>query len=150
MTQNTSRRTVLAAGATTVAATSGCLGALSPGGQGSGERSIEFTLSGSPSEPSVAIAPEPSVEGVATVGVGDEVTFEYTNDLGSDFGVHNHVTDSEVVVEAGATASESFTVIEAMVGRHDIEGFEADEGSETEGGHGDEAMSLAVVEVRPG
>lgn len=175
MSETVSRRTVLAAGATGVAATSGCLGALTGGG-GPEERSITLAISGSMSEPSVAITPEPAVEGVVTVGVGDAVTLEFANELDSDFGVHNHVTDGETVVEAGGTATESFDVTEAMVGRHELEGFspgEHSEGTEThEGEHGDEMgtetgtheggdqseeegehvgeVTLVVVEVRPG
>lgn len=150
MVESISRRALLAAGLAGAASTAGCLGRFTPGGSGSRTLTYELTLTGSTPDPDLEISPAPDVEGVISIGVGDEVTLEVTNGLDAAFAVHNHVTDEETTVEAGDTATQSFEVIEAMVGRHELEGFVSDgEGEDGEGEHGDQATTLAVVEVRP-
>lgn len=143
------RRTVLGSGVAGLVALAGCLD--NPfGSSGPRERTYEITVSRSGEALAVSIEPSSDVEDVVQVNVGDTVTFDIVNDAGAPVGIHNHATDEEIVVEAGGERTTEFEATESMTGRHEIEGWIAEDDSGTaEGEHGEDATALAVLEVRP-
>lgn len=144
------RRTVLFAGATGIAATAGCLGALS---SDSGPQDHTFTVSitRSNGELSGRVAEATDVEDVVQVAVGDSVTLEFVNETDAYVGVHDHATDTEAIVDPGGETTMTFDVSEAMVGRRNIEAWIADDTARAENGdtHGADATTIVVIEVRP-
>lgn len=174
--RRTRRRTVLAVGATGLAALAGCIDA--PFGD-SGPESYTYaiTLDDGDGEITASIDPSGDVEDVITVEVGDEVTFEVENRRDEPTVFHNHVPHEETTVEAGETATMTFTPTEERIGSHEVEVFDAESsggtddhhddagtdsaettegthGETTEGGHDDghdaeEIYVILTVEVRP-
>lgn len=164
------RRSVVVGGTAGIVSLAGCLDTFT-GGSGSRSRTFECRISRAGEKLAMTVEPEGDVEGVVEVQVGDEVTFEFTNATDAEVGVHNHVNDGEVTIDAGGTHAMAFEVTDDMVGRHEIEGWitgsagghheettedgHHDEETTTEthhhedeGDHG-ETVTLLVVEVRP-
>lgn len=145
------RRTVLAAGGSAILSLAGCL---SDGSEPSGpqQRSYTLTLTRSGETVELQIDPAGEVADVIQISVGDTVEFTIVNDADVPIGFHNHANDAEIVVVAGAERTMTFEATEAMTGRQEIEGWVAegaDGATETDGEHGGEATTLAVIEVRP-
>lgn len=128
-----SRRSVVTIGATGLASLGGCI-SLPFGRGGPEELTFEITLRGSDGEITASIDPAGDVEDVVQINVGDDVTFEFVNERDHPTGIHNHAIDEEVVIDQGTTHTTAFTPTEEMVGRHEVEAFDA-EGS---GDHGHE------------
>jgi hypothetical protein len=172
----TSRRTVTAVCATGLAALAGCIDA--PFGD-SGPESYTYAITLDDGDDGITASIDPSgdVEDVITVEVGDEVTFEVENRRDEPTVFHNHVPHEETTVEAGETATMTFTPTEERIGSHEVEVFDAESsdgtddhhddagtdnaettegthGETTEGGHDDghdaeEIYVILTVEVRP-
>lgn len=146
------RRGFVAASLAGVGGLAGCVGL----GGGSHPTSFEITVSGSDGL-SAKVTPSGSAEGVIQIYVGDEVTFEFANELDGKVSVHNHVIGEEAVVDAGGTHTMEFAVKDDMVGRHTIEGYrpqghsghDHEHGNESSGGGGHQGTELVTVEVRP-
>lgn len=144
------RRTFLVAGGATIFALSGCLGDSEP----SGPQNRAYTLTITRPEDTLKLQIEPAgeVAGVIRIHVGDTIEFTVINEATVPVGFHNHANDAEVVIEPGGRHVMRFEATEAMTGRQEIEGWVA-EGEHGEAGahdgHGDEATSLAIIEVRP-
>jgi len=153
------RRGMLTTGAAVLAALAGCTNLPGVGGDGPRARTFDITIREESETLTATIEPKQGAEGVIQVNVDDDVTFNLENTLDHDVGVHNHVTDQEVTVEAGSTHAVRFTPTESEVGRHELEAFEeeahqGDDHNETgsEDGHDDgehEGVAVAVIEVRP-
>lgn len=139
----TRRTTLVAAGM----AFAGCLG--SPADEGPQERTYALTVTRSEGTLAMQVEPAGDVEDVIRVSVGDTVTFTIANEAAVPVGVHNHADDATVVVEPGATRDLGFEATEAMTGRHEIEGWVAEEGAADPDDHAEDATVLAIVEVRP-
>lgn len=140
------RRTFLLGAVAGIASTAGCPDALS-GPSGPEDRSFDVTITAADGELTGVVA-ESDIEDVVQVRVGDTATFTFANETADPVGVHDHASDSEVVVTPGDERSISFQVTEAMIGRQEIEAWVADETAE-EDGHGTDATAIVVVEVRP-
>lgn len=167
-----SRRAVLGASASALASLAGCLGNSSGGNQPE-EREFDLTITRSGGALDATLDPESDTPGVVTVGVGDSVTFAVTNEASVPVGLHDHATDSELVLEPDASQTLQFTPTDSMVGRHEIEGYATEggggddhggdhdhdhgdgstaqetSGSDDTGGHGGETVTLLTVEIRP-
>lgn len=166
------RRTVVTIGGVGLAALAGCTSLPGGGESGPQERTFEITIREENGALAATIEPQSEAEGVIQVNVGDDVTFTLENTLDHGVGVHNHVTDQEVTIEAGSSRTMEFTPTEEQVGRHELEAFESDhqedDHGESEDGHDENedehdetetdhdeseddhgGTSLAVIEVRP-
>lgn len=154
------RRTVLVAAGSGVGGLAGCIDTPA-GGSGPERREFALTISRSGDALEMRIDPAGDVEDVIRIFVGDTVRFDIANETDVPVGVHNHATDVEIVLDAGGQRTMAFEATEAMIGRHEIEGWVADDehgdgeddgegdGEQDDGGHGSGTTSLAVLEVRP-
>lgn len=138
------RRAVLLAVGTAVAG-AGCLG--DPGSDGPRAHTVSLTLTRADGSVEASVESGGPVSDVVQVNVGDSVTFTVRNDADVPVGVHNHADDAEVVVDPGGETDLSFEATEAMTGRHEVEGWLAEDGEAGE--HGAGATTLVVIEVRP-
>lgn len=130
-----SRRTILSAGAASIAATAGCISA--PFGEtGPEERTYSIVLQESGGDITASVDPAGDVSDVVQVRVGDDVTFEVENERDSPTVFHNHVPHEEMTVDAGGNAEMTFTPTEERVGTHEVEVFDAEHASD-DGGHDD-------------
>lgn len=141
------RRTVLIAGGSAMASISGCL----DGSDSSGPQARSYTLAITRSDESFGLQIQPAgdVSGVIQINVGDTVEFTIINEADVPVGFHNHANDAEIVIDPGETRTMSFEATEAMTGRQEIEGWSAEDGNGGGEGHGSEASTLAIIEVRP-
>lgn len=136
--QRRSRRSVLAITAAGVAGLAGCV-SFPFGGGGPQERAFEITLRESDNGIAASIEPAGDVEDVIQVTAGDDVTFDFHNERDHPTGVHNHVTDEEAVIEPGSTHTMTFSPTEEMIGRYDVEAFDA--GHAGDDGHGEDTTT---------
>lgn len=133
----------------------GCLGNGSDRG-GPEQRTYTLTLTRSGETVEMTVDPAGEVADVIEINVGDTVEFTIVNEADAPVGFHSHANDAELVVDAGEERVMTFEATEAMTGRQEIEGWVARRGDggeggggEPNGGHGDAATTLAVIEVRP-
>lgn len=146
-TPTTSRRALLLGAATGVAASAGCLGGLS-GDDGPRERSFDVAIT-APDGELVGTVAGADVEDVVQVRVGDTAAFAFGNETDAPVGVHDHASGAEVVIDPGGERTTEFEVTEAMIGRQEIEAWFADEADPRDDGHGVDATTIVIVEVRP-
>lgn len=148
VTQGVSRRALLLASASGVAASAGCLDML-PNESGPQERTFDVTISTADSE-LVGTVADADVEDVVQVHVGDTAVFTFANETDQPVGVHDHASDAEVVIDPAGEQTIEFEVTEAMIGRQEIEAWFADETDQQEDdGHGMDTTAIVIVEVRP-
>lgn len=147
-TAKSSRRSLLLAGSSGIAALAGCLDGFSEE-SGPQERSFEVTITTSDGQ-LVGTVAEADVEDVVQVHVEDTVVFTFVNETGDLVGVHDHASDSDVRVASGGEQTIEFEVTEAMIGRQEIEAWFADETDQEDAeGHEQDATAIIIVEVRP-
>lgn len=125
----------------------GCLGGSQP--TGPQHRSYALTITRSAETLGLRIEPAGDVADVIQIHVGDTVDFTIVNEAGVPVGYHNHANDAEIVLEPDERREMRFEATEAMTGRQEIEGWVADDEHGGGGGHGGDATSLAIIEVRP-
>lgn len=114
------------------------------------ERSYTLTITSDSDTLEMQIDPAGDVEDVIQINVGDTVKFTVENEADSPVGFHNHANDEQVVIDAGGAHETSFEATEAMTGRQEIEGWIATaDGDDSGDGHGGDATTLAIIEVRP-
>lgn len=145
-TGNLPRRSVLSGIALTLGS-AGCMDALT-GDQGPQERSFEVRITAEDDELDGDVSGDETVNGLIQVFVGDTVTFTYNNETDDPVGVHDHPTDEEAVIDGGGETTFEYEVIEAMVGRHEIEAWVAGDSDDAHA-HEGEASTLVTIEVRP-
>lgn len=142
------RRVLLLGGATGVASFAGCLDVLS-NDSGPQERSFDVTITTADGE-LVGTVAGADIEDVVQVHVGDTAVFTFTNETDESVGVHDHASDTEVVIDPAGEQTLEFEVTEAMIGRQEIEAWVADEEDQGEDdGHSPDATAIVIVEVRP-
>lgn len=144
----TRRHFVLAMGSAMLSL-AGCNGR---GRSDSGPQEREYTLTITTEGDTIHLQIEPAgeVEDVIQVNVGDTVTFTVVNNTAAPIGFHNHATDAEIILEPGEERVMTFEATDAMTGRQEIEGWVADSNDEvSDGDHGGDASTLAIIEVRP-
>lgn len=145
------RRSVLATASTALVSLAGCVGG-GPESAGPQQRAYTLTLTHTGEAPEVKIEPAGEVADVIQINVGDTVEFTIVNEADVAIGFHNHANDAEIVIEPGEQRMMGFEATEAMTGRQEIEGWvseSGEDGTQDHGEHGGEAISLAVIEVRP-
>lgn len=143
------RRALILAGATGIATVSGCVDPRS-GGSEPQERTFEVRIRRSDGA-LVGSVPEAGEDGVVRVYEGDTAAFRFRNETADGVAVHEHASDTAVVVDAGGERTIEFEVTAAMVGRQEIEAWAPEEGPDDGAGdgHGTDATTILVVEVRP-
>lgn len=131
-----SRREYLGVGAVSLCSLAGCVGGLA-GSTGSEQQSFELTVTRNNGSLSGSVSPR-EARGVITISVGDTVALSLHNKTDVAIGLHNHVTDSEFVVPAGATQAREFTPEQSAVGRDTVEAYLTTESTHTDSHHHDE------------